>query len=112
MAKCSDLDERSMEYLTFSLDALTEAAEARNKLVHGLFKAEPISGELISVYTRPVAKVPTITRGDVLKQLTDAIALCERAVGVLQSTAVAIALPEVLDDVLPPGRGKRSREKP
>jgi hypothetical protein len=86
----SNLDERAMDYLKFSLKTLGDAADARNRLIPGLFKVELYSGELVSVHRRPATKVPTITRGNILKQLTDAIALCERAVGLMGSTALAI----------------------
>jgi hypothetical protein len=101
-----------MDYLEFALKSLGDAADARNKLTHGLFKVEPYSGELLSVHRRPATKVPVITRRDILKQLNNAIALCERAIGLLGSTVVAIILPELLDDTLRRGPQQPSPEKP
>jgi len=111
VAARSSLDERAKEYLDFGLDTLAKAANARNELTHGLFHVEPYSGELLSVRRRPATKVPVITKSGILKNLGDAITLCELAINVLQGTIVAITNPQLIDDVLS-GRTPSLRRPP
>lgn len=98
-ATASNLDERAKDYLEFSLATLKEAADARNKIIHGLFRVNVRNEELLSIRRRPTTKTPIIAKSGIMKELSDAISLCERAVGVLHSTVMAIAYPDLLDKI-------------
>ena len=98
VASRSQLDNRARTYVKAGLETAKEAADARNHLLHGLFSADFYSGELLSIVKRPLNKVPEFTKKGIMKELDAAIAKCELAVGVLQSTTLAILHPDVLDE--------------
>jgi hypothetical protein len=47
VAARSDLDARARGYLEGALEILADAADARNNLMHGLFRMEAHSGKLL-----------------------------------------------------------------
>jgi hypothetical protein len=95
----SDLNELSRDHLEFALDLLEKAGNARNKIVHGLFRVAP-NEELISLQRRSTAKTPIIVKPNIMKDLTDAIILCEKAVNSLGVADLAITHPEVIEKAL------------
>jgi hypothetical protein len=111
-AQCN-LDNRAKEYLNGALDVLSDAADARNNLMHGLFKMEPYSGALVSVRRRTATKKPIDIKDGIAAELERAIRLCEIAHATLEHTFVAICLPEdvPLEDALKHGPLKPSPDK-
>jgi hypothetical protein len=61
-AQCN-LDNRAKEYLNGALDVLSDAADARNNLMHGLFKMEPYSGALVLSVSDPGTGMSDEVRG-------------------------------------------------
>jgi hypothetical protein len=57
-----NLDNQAKEYLNGALDVLSDATDARNNLMHGLFKMEPYSGALVSVRRRTATKSQSTLR--------------------------------------------------
>jgi hypothetical protein len=110
--QCS-LNKRAKEYLGAALEALSDAADARNNLIHGLFKMEPYSGELVSVRRRTAAKKPIVIKEGIAEELERAIRLSEIAHATLEHTFVAICLPEdvPLEDALSYGLRQPSPDK-
>jgi hypothetical protein len=96
---CAKLDTQAKTYVAAGLTCAKDAADARNRLLHGLFSIEPHRGELLSTVRRPVARTPEITRKGIMKELDDATSKCELAVNVLGSAVIAILYPDVFEKV-------------
>lgn len=100
VAKKSDLNEGTQSYLAAAISAIGDAADSRNKLLHGLLRMEPHSGELLSVSKRPATKTPEIIRKNVIKEIDRAIEQCEVAVELLGTVAFMIRWPNGSDDFI------------
>lgn len=115
VSKNTDLTDKAKDYLKVALVATSDAADLRNALMHGLLKMDLYSGKLLSVRKRPVAKIPTIIKKDIMGEINHAIEKCELAVGLLSSTSLVIEWPNWPDDfeeAMKKGAAKKQKTLP
>jgi hypothetical protein len=115
VSRNTDLTDRARDCLQYALDVTSDAAGLRNNLLHGLFKMEPHSGELLSVRHRPVAKRPIVLKKGIMNDINSTIEKCELAVDLLRSAAMIIKWPNWPEDferAMKGGVAKKQKSSP
>jgi|GEM_PF-6390433 len=89
LLKSEDIPDHLTPFTEKAIEATKVAADARNKLLHGLFYLDKSTHEIVSVQTRPNTKTPKFTQKKILNNIKSAIEKCGDAAGMLTAASIA-----------------------